>query len=78
MYERDALGAIAFNRDNQFPFYNGATTLPFLLDDLGCNGTESSLLECLPQHNCGKSSDVTNDHEDAGVSCSRRGNYSYS
>ena len=74
MYERDASGAIAFNQNNRFPLNNGAKTLPFLLDDLGCNGTESSLLECLPQHNCKR----YGTNEDAGVSCSQRGNYSYS
>ena len=42
--------------------------LPFILDDLGCNGTESNLLECLPRHNCGSSSG-----ENAGVRCQRKG-----
>jgi hypothetical protein len=31
----------------------GASTLSFFaLDDVGCNGLESNLLDCLPQHNC--------------------------
>ena len=44
------------------------TTLNFVLDDLGCNGSENNLLECLPQHNCLASSDET-----AGVRCLRKG-----
>ncbi|XP_073541369.1 scavenger receptor cysteine-rich domain-containing protein DMBT1-like isoform X2 [Phyllobates terribilis] len=40
---------------------------PILLDDIQCNGGESSLLQCpypgIKQHNCGH-------HEDAGVTCS--------
>ena len=46
------------------------TTLPFVLDDLGCNGSESNLLECLPQHNCQSSADET-----AGVRCLRKGTF---
>ena len=46
-------------------------TLPFYLDDLGCSGTETNLLECLPEHNCGISADGSN--EDAGVRCLRKG-----
>ena len=48
-----------------------ASMLPFVLDDLGCNGTESTLLECLPQHNCNLQTDITD--ESAAVSCSRKG-----
>ena len=47
---------------NQF----GASTLPFHLDDVGCNGSETNILDCLPRHNCG-------DIENAGVQCLRRG-----
>ena len=46
------------------------TTLPFVLDDLGCNGSENNLLECLPQHNCESSTD-----ESAGVRCLRKGTF---
>ena len=32
----------------------GSNVYPnFALDDVGCNGTESNLLDCLPWHNCG-------------------------
>ena len=43
-------------------------TLQFTLDDLGCNGTESNLLECLPEHNCKQ-----HPLEEAGVRCLRKG-----
>ena len=51
---------------NQF----GTSTLPFLLDDVGCNGSESNLLDCLPQHNCQEADPV---NENAGVHCLRKG-----
>ena len=41
----------------------------FALDDVGCNGSESKLLDCLPQHNCIRN----NDAENAGVQCLRKG-----
>ena len=46
-------------------------SLPFFLDDLGCSGIENSLLECLPQHNCGRSHAY---FEDAAVTCLHGGN----
>ena len=51
---------------NQF----GTSTLPFLLDDVGCNGSESNLLDCLPQHDC-QAADPRN--ENAGVHCLCKG-----
>ena len=44
--------------------------LPFVLDDLGCSGSEKNLLECLPTHNCGSSGNL---NENAGVRCQRKG-----
>ena len=41
----------------------------FALDDVGCNGTESNLLHCLPQHNCG----MNRDAENAAVHCLHKG-----
>ena len=48
--------------------FGTSSELPFLLDDVGCNGSESNLLDCLPHHNCGSSGD-----ENAGVQCLRKG-----
>ena len=39
----------------------------FFLDNMGCNGSESNLLDCLPQHNCNSMMEI------AGVECLRRG-----
>jgi hypothetical protein len=44
--------------------------LPFFLDDVGCNGSESNLLDCLPHHNCDS---YRLDLENAGVQCLRKG-----
>ena len=54
-----------------FGHYNSTrySALSFLLDDVGCNGSESNLLDCLPQHNC----HVGADSENAGVQCLRKG-----
>ena len=43
----------------------------FALHDVGCNGTESNLLHCLPQHNCG----MNRDAENAAVHCLRKGKH---
>ena len=59
------LDAMTFTDDHNA----SASTLPFILDDLGCNGSESNLLECLPKHNCALSI-----NENAGVRCLRKGN----
>ena len=40
---------------------------PILLDQLMCNGSEASLLECLPSDNIGLHN--CNHNEDAGVRC---------
>ena len=53
-------------------FETDTSLSPFLLDDLGCSGSESNLLDCLPQHNC-----INNQFgqtESATVSCLRKGN----
>ena len=47
-------------------------SLPFFLDDLDCNGSESNLLKCLPKHNC----ELGMTDESAGVSCLRKGRLS--
>ena len=47
---------------------NTDNTIPYLLDDLGCNGSETNLLDCLPQHNC-----MAHIEENAGVKCLREG-----
>ena len=50
----------------------GSNTHPnFALDDVGCNGTESNLLNCLPQHNCG----MNRGAENAAVHCLRKGKH---
>ena len=51
-------------------WYNPSTLLFFALDDVGCNGSESNLLDCLPQHNCKIDDQNT---ENAGVQCLRKG-----
>ena len=49
--------------------YGPSTLSLFALDDVGCNGSESNLLDCLPQHNC-----VTRvGEENAGIQCLRKG-----
>ena len=59
------LGVEAVTQSDQF----GTSALPFHLDDVGCNGSETNLLDCLPQHNCV----VGGDTENAGVQCLRKG-----
>ena len=55
-----------------YGWYWGPSTLSFFaLDDVGCNGSESNLLDCLPQHNCGTSNDKGT--ENAGVQCLHKG-----
>ena len=50
-------------------WYDPSTLSFFALDDVGCNGSESNLLDCLPKHNCG----MDRGTENAGVQCLRRG-----
>ena len=52
-------------------WYGPSTLLFFALDDVGCTGSESNLLDCLPQHNCGAGN--VKGAENAGVQCLRRG-----
>ena len=56
--------------DNQHTFMS-STELDFILDDVGCTGAESNILECLPDHNCG----TTSIDENAGVRCLRKGTF---
>ena len=63
------LGAVVIT--NQFVAQE-SSAFPFVLDDVGCNGLESNLLHCLPEHNCGGVGGL--DLETAGVQCSRKGN----
>ena len=63
-------GAEAVVATESVPNQFGTSTLPFLLDDVGCNGSESNLLDCLPQHNCQA---VDPKNENAGVHCLRKG-----
>ena len=56
--------AEAITQTDQF----GDSELSFFLDDLGCNGSESNILDCLPQHNC-----AIDFLENAGVQCLRKG-----
>ena len=58
-------GAEAVSQSNQF----GSSALQFLLDDVGYNGSETNLLDCLPEHNC----ESNNKNENAGVQCVRKG-----
>ena len=53
------------------PEWYGPSTLSFFaLDDVGCNGSESNLLFCLPYSNC----DLKRRGSDnAGVQCLRKG-----
>jgi deleted-in-malignant-brain-tumors protein 1 len=67
-------GSEAINeiRSTPDPEWYGASTLSFFaLDDVGCNGSESNLLDCLPHHNCGVES--LSNTENAGVQCLRKG-----
>ena len=61
------LGAVVIA--NQFVVQD-SSALPFILDDVGCNGSENNLLDCLPEHNCDSVAGI----ENAGVQCSRKGN----
>ncbi len=59
-------GTIAVEKSDM-KFGNNAA-FPFLLDDVGCNGLETNLLDCLPHHNCRDGV-----AENAGVQCLRKG-----
>ena len=63
-------GAEIISTKESTPDWYGPSTLSFFaLDDVGCNGSESNLLDCLPQHNCG----INIGTENAGVQCLRKG-----
>ena len=66
-------GAEAINENlmQSVPDWYGPSTLSFFaLDDVGCNGSESNLLHCLPYNNC----DLKRmGEENAGVQCLRKG-----
>ena len=63
-------GAVAVSEYyySQFGANITISILPYILDDVGCSGSESNLLNCLPHHNCGSSKG-----ENAGVHCLRKG-----
>ena len=73
-------GAIAVTAYNYGQFgadiYDATTIsiLPYILDDVGCSGSENNLLDCLPQHNCAYyyKNDIVGG-ENAGVQCLRKG-----
>ena len=50
-------------------WYDPSSLSFFALDDVGCSGSESNLLDCLPQHNCGVR---MNKAENAGIQCLRK------
>ena len=62
-------GAEAIDTQSAPDWYGPSTLSFFALDDVGCNGSESKLLDCLPQHNC----ITTAGEENAGVQCLRKG-----
>ena len=63
-------GAEAINMKSTPEWYGPSTLSFFALDDVGCNGSESNLFDCLPQHNC---KTIDGHTENAGVQCLRKG-----
>ena len=63
-------GAEAINMKSTPDWYTPSTLSFFALDDVGCKGSESNLLDCLPQHNCKIDDRGT---ENGGVQCLRKG-----
>ena len=63
-------GAKAVTASQRTPDQFGPSELPFFLDNVGCNGSETNLLDCLPHHNCGAGGPGS---ENAGVQCLRKG-----
>jgi hypothetical protein len=67
-------GAEAIIDGRSAPDWYGPSILSlnfYALDDVGCNGSESNLLDCLPDHNCGRNRGTG--AENAGVQCLRKG-----
>ena len=72
-YEQHHAGAETISLEIQMSNTGGSNVYPnFALDDVGCNGTESNLLDCLPWHNCGL---YNRGAENAGVQCLRKGEH---
>ena len=53
-FHKNNIGAEAIINEGELTpdWYTPSTLNFFALDDVGCNGSESNLLDCLPQHNC--------------------------
>jgi hypothetical protein len=62
--------AVTEHNSGKFRADDTINILPYFLDDVGCNGLESNLLNCLPSHNCRV-------RESAGVQCIRKGSYKF-
>ena len=68
-------GAEAIDTQSPPDWYGPSELSFFALDDMGCSGSESNLLHCLPDSNCDQERRGT---ENAGVQCLREGMDGYS